>query len=53
VLQVYKLLVLQEHSHLEFLRLKHHRVQHVLLAITVEKLQLIIQQIFVLLVITA
>ena len=52
MLQVYKLLVLQEHSHLEFFQLQSLRVHHVLQVTIVDKLQLIIQKIIVLLVIT-
>jgi hypothetical protein len=36
VLQVYKLLVLQEHSNLEYLQLPSPRVHHVLLDITAD-----------------
>ena len=53
MLQVYKLLVLQEHFHLEFLRIHYLRVLHVLLVFIVKKIQLITQEIFVLLGITA
>ena len=53
MLQVYKLLVLQEHIHLEFLRLQYLHALHVLLVFTVDQIQLITQEMFVLLGITA